>query len=92
MWRRRPPESPSPTPPAGGDVRFHLARRNGYDPADVDSFTDWVLALTPETVTHADLERLRETRFHLARRNGYDPADVDTFVDAQEQRLSRPPA
>ena len=37
------------------DTRFHLARRNGYDPADVDTFVDKVettlVALAEENAT-----------------------------------------
>ncbi|MDR1430510.1 MAG: hypothetical protein LBI99_00100, partial [Propionibacteriaceae bacterium] len=84
-------EAPVPSEPSGGvgsvvgvpGPVFHLARRDGYEPSDVDAFIDRLEALpdTPEG-RRAAWELAEGIHFHLARRDGYEPSDVDRFVDA----------
>jgi DivIVA domain-containing protein len=68
--------------PSSSGLIFQLARRNGYNRVDVDTFIEQLEAIpdTPEGRQTA-YELITNVRFHLARRNGYEPSEVDDYVD-----------
>jgi DivIVA domain-containing protein len=71
-----------------GELAFHIARRNGYNTEDVDTFIAQLEAIpdTPEG-RQAASELITNARFHLARRNGYEPSEVDDYVDRKLAEL-----
>jgi hypothetical protein len=88
----RPPVVPGEeiTAASLGWVRFHLSKKQGYDPVAVDKLVDLLIKKlasgNPPTA-----QWVREYRLPLTRRSGYSRADVDGLIDQLALQFSDPP-
>lgn len=77
-------------------ARFSMARGQGYEVLDVDSFLDQAeAALSGSPAERAAFRtEIARARFRVLRRSGYDLVQVDTFVDrlAATFATDEPPA